>query len=96
MTQTNIPSWPPLPLPIRPPTLHEAIQSVLETNGNRWMRTGWLAREVARRFLYRRRDGLPASTKDISARVSAYRDLFERQGAMIRLRNHPDADPEES
>src|SRR5712691_6710618 len=55
--------WPPLPAPVRPPTLHQAIQSVLETKGNEWMRARDVAGEVARRRLYRRRDGLPASAK---------------------------------
>jgi hypothetical protein len=82
-----LPSWPPLPTPIRPPTLHEAIRMVLESKANGWMRTGQLAREIAKRCLYRRRDGLPASTKDVSARVSSHDELFERQGAVVRLRD---------
>jgi hypothetical protein len=87
INEMGLPSWPPLREPVRPPTLHQAMQSVLEAKGNRWMRTGQIAREIARRCLYRRRDGLPASTKDVSARASHYWRLFERQGAMIRLRN---------
>ena len=89
INEMGLPSWPPLRKPVRPPTLHEAMQSVLEAKGNRWMRTGQIALEVARRCLYRRRDGLPASTKDVSARASRYWKLFERQGVMIRLRNQP-------
>lgn len=82
-----LPSWPPLRAPVRPPTLHEAIRLVLEARANGWTRTGQLARAIAKRCLYRRRDGLPASTKDISARVSSHPELFERQGAVVRLRN---------
>src|SRR5437870_482123 len=81
--------WPPLPTPMRPPTLHQAIQSVLETRGNEWMRARDVATEVARRSLYRRRDGLPASAKDVSARISAYPGLFRRDGPLVRLRIDP-------
>lgn len=84
-----IPSWPPLPDPVRPPTLHQAIRLVLEAKANRWMRTDQIARQIAKRRLYRRRDGLAASTKDVSARVSSYSTLFERQGAVVRLRGVP-------
>jgi hypothetical protein len=93
ITEMGLPSWPPLRQPVRPPTLHEAMRSVLEAKGNGWMRTGQIAREVARRCLYRRRDGLPATTKDVSARASRYEKLFERQGVMIRLRQDPDPSP---
>jgi hypothetical protein len=89
INEMGLPSWPPLRQPVRPPPLHEAMQSVLEAKGNGWMRTGQIAREVARRCLYRRRDGLPATTKDVSARASRYWKLFERQGAGIRLRGRP-------
>jgi hypothetical protein len=84
-----IPTWPPLPDPVRPPTLHEAIRIVLEAKANGWITTGKLAREIAKRRLYRRRDGLAASTKDVSARVSSYPGLFERRGAVVRLRDVP-------
>ncbi len=87
--EMGLSSWPPLRGPVRPPTLHEAMKSVLEAKGNGWMRTGQIAREVARRQLYRRRDGLAASTKDVSARASRYDAIFERQGAVIRLRGVP-------
>jgi len=93
ITELHLPSWPPLPSPVRPPTLHEAMCLVLESKGNAWMRTGQIAQEIARRRLYRRRDGLAASTKDVSARASAYTDLFERGGAVIRLRRHTPLTP---
>jgi hypothetical protein len=85
--------WPPLPDPIRPPTLHEAIGIVLESHHNRWMRMDDLAREIAGRALYRRRDGLAATPRDVSARISAYRELFERDGYVARLRGHQSGQP---
>jgi hypothetical protein len=84
------PSWPPLDAPIRPPTLHRAMATVLEARGNAWVRTSELAHEIARRGLYRRRDGLPATSRDIGARVCAYPHLFERDLVVVRLRNRPD------
>jgi hypothetical protein len=83
------PAWPPLHGPVRPLTLHEAMVAVLEVRQNGWMRTEEIAMEVARRGLYRRRDGLPATAADIAARVRSYNDLFERQGYVVRLRGVP-------
>lgn len=77
--------WPPLMWPPRPLTLHEAMRSVLEQQGNEWTRIDFLAREIARQALYRRRDGLPASARDVSARVCAYPELFVRNEYVIRL-----------
>lgn len=79
--------WPPLTWPARPPTLHEAMRHVLEQRANAWTRLDFLAGEIARQGLYRRRDGLPASTKDISARTSAYPEWFLRHEYGIRLRD---------
>jgi hypothetical protein len=86
-----VPAWPPLQAPVRPPTLHQAIAIVLRDKENPWMRTGQLARAIAKRGLYRRRDGLAASTKDVSARISGHPELFERDGVMVRLRD--DSEP---
>jgi hypothetical protein len=85
LTSVRIP-WPPLGLPPRPPTLHEAMQIVLEQKEGDWMRTRDLAYEIARRGLYRRRDGLPASVNDVSARINTYPGLFVRDGYVVRLR----------
>ena len=90
---TVVRSWPPLPEPVRPPTLHEAIRTVLEIKENRWMRPRDIAVEIARRRLYRRRDGLAARVNDVSARISAYRGLFERSGPLVRLRVAPPGCP---
>src|SRR5947209_2637688 len=56
--------WPPMPAPHRPPTLHKAIEMVLAQNRNDWMYTGHITRAIARRGLYRRRDGLPPTVND--------------------------------
>jgi hypothetical protein len=90
---TAIPSWPPLPEPIRPPTLHDAIRLVLEARRNQWTRTRVIAGEIALRRLYRRRDGLAASVKDVSARISDYPGLFIREGSLVRLRLAPQGTP---
>ncbi len=89
---TPRPSWPPLPEPVRPPTLHAAIQIVLEARRNQWTMTRYIAQDIAQRRLYRRRDGLAASVNDVSARISAYPDLFVRWGHYVRLRS-PAYDP---
>ena len=83
--------WPPLHGPVRPPTLHRAMQIVLDDNDNFPMASRTIATEIARRGLYRRRDGLPATASDIAARVSAYPQLFVRDTSTVRLRRaaHP-------
>jgi hypothetical protein len=81
--------WPPLPAPPRPPTLHEAMAQVLTAHRNAWMSPSYIAREIARRGLYRRRDGLPATPRDVSARVSTYPGWFVRDGWYVRLRAAP-------
>jgi hypothetical protein len=77
--------WPPLTWPARPPTLHEAMRHVLLQRGNDWIRIDELTTEIARQGLYRRRDGLPASSADVSARSCSYRDWFVRYQYVIRL-----------
>ena len=93
LDMTALPSWPPLPEPIRPPTLHYAIRLVLEARQNQWTPTRVIAKEIARRKLYRRRDGLAASVKDVSARISDYPGLFMREGTLVRLRLAPQGTP---
>jgi hypothetical protein len=88
MAGTWIP-WPPLPTPSRPPTLHHAMSEVLTAHRNAWMTPSHIAREIARRGLYRRRDGLPAMPRDVSARVSSYPGWFVRDGWYVRLRAAP-------
>ncbi len=79
--------WPPLTWPARPPTLHEAMRQVLLQRGNDWIRIDELTTAIARQGLYRRRDGLPASTADVSARSCSYRHWFVRYQYVIRLRD---------
>ena len=45
-----------------------------------------LAVEISRRRLCRRRAGMPATVRDVSARACAYSELFERSAATVRLR----------
>jgi hypothetical protein len=78
--------WPPLPGPSRPPTLHAAIVDVLSKTDGFGMGTGHIARAIAQRGLYRRKDGLPPTVNDVSARVSAYPGLFKRDGYVVKLR----------
>ena len=62
------------------------MRIVLEIHDNAWMLTSRLAMEISRRRLYRRRDGMPATVRDVSARACAYSGLFERSAATVRLR----------
>jgi len=78
--------WTPIQGPRRPLTLHEAMAVVLESRSNAWSYPGRIAVDVARRGLYRRRDGMPATGRDVSARACAYPALFERYEYTIRLR----------
>ena len=79
----------PLPLPIRPPTLHEAMCIVLETKHNRWTRAKELAAEILTRSLYRRRNGFAPTSRDVSARITTCPALFGRRGYLVRLRLGP-------
>lgn len=81
--------WPPLPSPQRPPTLHEAMRIVLVDRRNGWISPRDLAYQIARRGLYRRKDGLPPTPRDVSARINSYPGMFEREGYDVRLRCPP-------
>ena len=78
--------WVPLTGPPRHLTLHRAMAIVLQSQRNEFMWPRDIAIEVAQRGLYRRRDGMPPTTRDVSARASAYPGLFERYAYTIRLR----------
>ncbi len=67
-------------------SLHGAMELVLREHGGGGMKPADLAEEIERRGLYRRRDGLPAGSGQVQARVSNYPRLFERAGGLIRLR----------
>lgn len=67
-------------------TLHEEIATILRSNGNRWIATKEIAREVATRKRYVKRNG----TSDVTAfqvhgRTKNYPNLFERDGTRVRL-----------
>ena len=63
------------------------MRHVLQQRANAWTRIDELTNEIARQGLYRRRDGLPASTADVSARSCSYREWFVRYEYVIRLRD---------
>jgi hypothetical protein len=65
---------------------HGAMAEVLRTAPQYKMRPVDLAAEINRRGLYTMRDGRPIETQQIHARVGNYPDMFERDGAFIRLR----------
>ncbi len=65
---------------------HGAMAEVLRTAPQFKMRPVDLATEINRRGLYRMRDGRPIEPQQIHARTGNYPDMFERDGAFIRLR----------
>lgn len=68
------------------PTLHEEIQAILRSNGNRWMTTQEIAEQVARRRNYRTRDGTSnVSAFQVHGRTKNYPQLFERDGQRVHL-----------
>lgn len=67
-------------------TAHRAMAEVLRTAPQHKMRPVDLAAEINRRGLYRMRDGRPIETQQIHARAGNYPDMFERDGAFIRLK----------
>jgi hypothetical protein len=67
-------------------TLHKAIAHVLRANENHWMTARELADAVTAQGLYRKRDGSPLEANQVHARTNNYADLFEKEGANIRLR----------
>ena len=67
-------------------TLHEAISTVLEEEGNRWMTVRELAEVVNARALYRKKDGSDVEANQIHARTKNYEQLFEKDGPNVRRR----------
>lgn len=65
-------------------TLHEAMQLLLDENGNQWMSVHQLAEEINARALYEKRDRSPVDPSQIHARANKYPHLFEKQGSRIR------------
>jgi ABC-type transporter Mla subunit MlaD len=69
-------------------TLHDALAQVLREHDNEWMTVRELASEVNSRRLYRKRDGSPVEANQVHARTKNYTNLFEKNGARIRLRTN--------
>jgi hypothetical protein len=67
-------------------TLHDALRLLLEEGDNMGMTAHQLAAAVNDRGLYRKRDGSKVDVNQIQARVHNYAALFEKHGALIRLR----------
>ena len=59
--------------------LHDEIRDILIANGNAWMTPRELAASVNERGLYRKGDGSPVKSNQISARIrrSTYSRMFE-------------------
>lgn len=69
-------------------TAHDAMAEVLRTAPQHKMRPVDLAAEINRRGLYRMRDGRPIETQQIHARAGNYANMFERDGAFIKLKTN--------
>jgi HB1, ASXL, restriction endonuclease HTH domain len=65
--------------PVGDMTLHEAMRHVLRTRGP--MSSRELADAINEQGLYRQKQGGPVPAAQISARMSRYRDLFEKDTA---------------
>lgn len=68
--------------------LHDEIAAILRDNGNRWMSWGEIASQVNERDRYVRLGGVELedasmTSRQISARVNKYPNLFERDGGRI-------------
>jgi HB1, ASXL, restriction endonuclease HTH domain len=65
-------------------TLHEAIEEILKDNGQP-MTTQEIADELNEKGLYQRGDGNPITRKQVSARISKYQHLFNRNNGFVSL-----------
>lgn len=65
-------------------TLHEAIERVLQDTGVA-MTSSEIADEINTRELYSRRDGIPVTPSQISARSNNYTKIFTRDSGKIKL-----------
>ena len=64
--------------------IEEAVIFLLSTEG-RGMTTEDLAQEINSRKLHLRRDGLPVSSKQVYAVCMRYKEMFCKEGRLIRL-----------
>ena len=67
------------------PTLHAEIARILHDHGNRWMKTTEIAAAVNDAGRYAKRDGSAVTDFQIHGRTKNYPELFERDGAHVRL-----------
>ena len=67
------------------PTLHAEIARILHDHGNRWMTTIEIAAAVIDADRYTKTDGSAVTDFQIHGRTKTYPDLFERDGARVRL-----------
>ena len=77
---------PQSPAPTPGMTLHDALVLILRQNNNQPMSVRELTEAVNERGLYRSRNGNPVEVNQVHARTSNYETLFEKDGALIRLR----------
>lgn len=68
------------------PWLHDEIAAVLNLRGNEWMTTAEIAATVQERGRYRKRNGGPVTAFQVHGRTRQYTEMFEREGARVRLR----------
>ena len=67
------------------PTLHAEIARILHDHGNRRMKTTEIAAAVNDAGRYAKRDGSAVTDFQIHGRTKNYPELFERDGAHVRL-----------
>lgn len=73
-------------------TLHEAMVLVLRSRGGGWMERDELAREIARRDLYRQRAGGAPPSDQLRLRAKKYPHIFEcRDSRCTKIRLVPEA-----
>lgn len=64
--------------------IEEAIVFLLATEGH-GMTTESLAREINIRKLHLRKDGQPVTSKQVYAVCMCYKEMFAKEGTLIRL-----------
>jgi hypothetical protein len=67
-------------------TLHKALAHVLREHNNDPMTARELADAVNQQGLYHKKDGSPVEANQVHARTNNYRDVFEKDGPNIRLK----------
>ena len=73
-------------VPVGRVTLHDAMVHVLRQRGGQGMTARDLANTVQDTGLYQKRDGSRLELNQIHARVNRYRELFDKNGSLITLK----------